>query len=215
MMKWCGRKYTHGKHDWVDGYSHEHACPGRVEEQSVLFAHMTRWPTTLSEVVGEAVGAASVCWESLADAGVFNDAQAKVIVDEVVGWVERFYTPRGVSTPPPTIKIFGKQCGKRDPHVAHGWRNETDGLYECLGLAAEPDGVNHPPHYNDGPVHSVCGQLIECIDVVERMGFRVGNVVKYLWRAGKKGSALQDAHKAQWYLTREIDVLAEKENTDG
>ena len=73
------------------------------------------------------------------------------------------------------------------------------------------DMVSHPPHYTSGPVHSACGLPIECIDVVEHMGFRVGNVVKYLWRAGKKGSALEDARKAQWYLTREIDALIVEE----
>ena len=75
-------------------------------------------------------------------------------------------------------------------------------------MEPEVDSVNHPPHYSGGPIHSTCGQPIECIDVVEHLGFRVGNVVKYLWRAGKKGSALEDARKAQWYLQREIDTLS-------
>ena len=38
----------------------------------------------LTTVIGEAIGAGSVCWESMRDAGVFQDQQAKVIVDHAV-----------------------------------------------------------------------------------------------------------------------------------
>jgi len=32
----------------------------------------------------------------------------------------------------------------------------------------------------------------------------VGNAIKYLLRAGKKGSKIEDLQKAGWYITREI-----------
>jgi hypothetical protein len=64
--------------------------------------------------------------------------------------------------------------------------------------AAKADAVHHPKHYNSHP------SGIECIDVVEHYGFSVGNAIKYLWRAGLKGDALEDLRKAQWYITREI-----------
>jgi hypothetical protein len=67
------------------------------------------------------------------------------------------------------------------------------------------DPVNHPKHYVSHP------SGIECIAVVEHMTFNVGNVIKYLWRAGlKEGSEgiepklLEDLKKARWYLDREI-----------
>lgn len=65
----------------------------------------------------------------------------------------------------------------------------------------DPNGsaVDHPAHYNEHP------SGIECIDVVEHMGFNVGNAVKYLWRADLKGKALEDLEKARWYVQREID----------
>lgn len=65
----------------------------------------------------------------------------------------------------------------------------------------QPKGsaVNHPSHYNLHP------SGIECIEVVEHMGFNVGNAVKYLWRADLKGNALEDLKKAGWYVQREID----------
>ena len=61
------------------------------------------------------------------------------------------------------------------------------------------DEVNQPKHYTDGG--------IETIDFIEakKLGFNLGNTVKYISRAGKKGNRLQDLQKAQWYLSREID----------
>jgi hypothetical protein len=60
------------------------------------------------------------------------------------------------------------------------------------------DMVNHPPHYKAHP------SGVECITVVEHMGFNLGNAVKYIWRADEKGAALEDLKKAAWYVAREI-----------
>ena len=43
--------------------------------------------------------------------------------------------------------------------------------------------------------------------MTEAMNFCVGNAVKYLWRAGLKGDALEDLRKARWYVDREIARL--------
>jgi hypothetical protein len=61
--------------------------------------------------------------------------------------------------------------------------------------------VDHPGHYNGNP------SGVECIDVVEHMTFNIGNAVKYLWRAGKKGDPLEDLKKAARYVNREIEKL--------
>jgi hypothetical protein len=61
--------------------------------------------------------------------------------------------------------------------------------------------VNHPPHYNSHPAG------IECIDVIEPMAFNVGSAMKYLWRAGLKGDAMEDLLKAHWYVVREVGRL--------
>jgi hypothetical protein len=58
--------------------------------------------------------------------------------------------------------------------------------------------VDHPPHYTGHP------SGIECIDVVEHMGFCLGNAIKYIWRADLKGDAIEDLRKARWYIEREI-----------
>lgn len=60
----------------------------------------------------------------------------------------------------------------------------------------------------DKPAHYAHGQ-IEPITAIEdwKLGFCLGNVVKYVARAGHKGSPLEDLKKAQWYLNREIARL--------
>jgi hypothetical protein len=63
--------------------------------------------------------------------------------------------------------------------------------------------VNHPSHYGgaDNPY--------EAIKVIEAwgLGFNLGNTVKYISRAGKKGDHLVDLQKALWYLEREVKNL--------
>ena len=68
------------------------------------------------------------------------------------------------------------------------------------------DQVNSPAHYTDGG--------IQTIDFIEAKGlnFHLGNVVKYISRAGKKGDNLEDLLKAQWYLNREIERLQNGKN---
>lgn len=70
------------------------------------------------------------------------------------------------------------------------------------------DMVNDPPHYKDGG--------IETIDFIEakKLGFNLGNAIKYISRAGKKGDALEDLKKARWYLNREINNLMNGNNND-
>ena len=61
--------------------------------------------------------------------------------------------------------------------------------------------VDHPAHYNKGK--------IEVIDFIEdqQLPFHLGNVVKYIARAGSKGDKLEDLKKARWYLDRYINEV--------
>lgn len=63
------------------------------------------------------------------------------------------------------------------------------------------DPVERPAHYLAGG--------IECIDAIEAactpaefIGFLKGQVIKYNWRLGLKGSRSEDAGKARWYAAR-------------
>lgn len=66
-------------------------------------------------------------------------------------------------------------------------------------MASDP--VNHPPHYNAHP------SGVECVAICEAYTYNVGNAMKYLWRAGLKGDAIEDLEKAAWYCKREADRL--------
>ena len=75
------------------------------------------------------------------------------------------------------------------------------------------NNINHPLHYNCHP------SGIECIEVARHMSFNLGNVIKYIWRHGKKRSetnpdqlsnAIEDLEKAAWYLQNEIELLKEE-----
>lgn len=70
------------------------------------------------------------------------------------------------------------------------------------------DLVNHPAHYTAGSM--------EVIDIIENsvcyapdavLGSLQWQVLKYLLRMWHKGNPLQDAQKAQWYLSRLINQL--------
>ena len=43
------------------------------------------------------------------------------------------------------------------------------------------------------------------------MTFNLGNAIKYIWRAGEKGDAVQDLEKSVWYVQREIARLKGKQ----
>lgn len=60
--------------------------------------------------------------------------------------------------------------------------------------------VDHPAHYGGGD------NPYEVIKVIEAwgLGFNLGNVLKYIGRAGRKSDLVEDLKKALWYLNREI-----------
>ena len=65
--------------------------------------------------------------------------------------------------------------------------------------------VDHPKHYGGKEAKH------EAISVIEEwgLGFHLGNVVKYISRAGRKPdqSMIDDLNKAKWYLERFIEKV--------
>lgn len=63
--------------------------------------------------------------------------------------------------------------------------------------------VNHPAHYNRGN--------IEVADFIadQDLNFFLGNVVKYICRAGYKNKekTVEDLKKALWYLKKNIELV--------
>jgi hypothetical protein len=71
------------------------------------------------------------------------------------------------------------------------------------------DKVEHPDHYGGKQ------NTYEAIKVIEAwdLGFHLGNVVKYISRAGKKHDrVLEDLQKARWYLDRYIKSIEDGEH---
>lgn len=72
-------------------------------------------------------------------------------------------------------------------------------------LPKTEDVINHPSHYTRGN--------IEVIDFIEdqQLPYHLGNVIKYIARAGHKGDKLEDLKKARWYLDRYINEVMQHE----
>ena len=80
-----------------------------------------------------------------------------------------------------------------------------------MGLDKKDNPVSHPSHYTSGK--------IEVIDFItdQKLDFCLGNVIKYISRAGKKtemgkddyAKMIEDLEKAQFYLNFKIKELKE------
>lgn len=68
------------------------------------------------------------------------------------------------------------------------------------------DDVNRPAHYMRWP--------IEVIDLTERETFPIGNILKYVLRAGAKAGSTyeEDMAKAHWYARRHVDNIAARDS---
>ena len=90
--------------------------------------------------------------------------------------------------PPPKVEQVNNMPGHRNPPPP-----------------PEKEQVNHPQHYGgqDNPYEAI--KVIDAWD----LGFSLGNTVKYISRAGKKGKdkELEDLRKALWYLEHHIETL--------
>ena len=80
-----------------------------------------------------------------------------------------------------------------------------------MSVNVDMDIINSPSHYAD--------TKIEVIDYIEdkKLGYHLGNVVKYVSRAGKKGKnkMLEDLYKAKWYLERKIKNIETEGESNG
>lgn len=88
---------------------------------------------------------------------------------------------------------------KEEQEDMEALENDPYGARKVMKEITEREMVNHPDHYQ--------GNKMEVIDIIEdySLGFSLGNAVKYILRADKKGNKKQDLEKAIWYLNRELD----------
>ena len=60
--------------------------------------------------------------------------------------------------------------------------------------------IHHPKHYSEHP------SGVECIHIAQEFNYNLGNVIKYVWRAGlKTENPFQDLQKAAKYIEFEIE----------
>lgn len=86
-----------------------------------------------------------------------------------------------------------------------------EGRGSSVADGAGSDLSHETGHRGGGDYYSLPGWTgIDCLDVIEGLGlnFHLGNVLKYVWRAGRKSpDRLKDLLKAREYLDREITRL--------
>ena len=102
-----------------------------------------------------------------------------------------------------------KQENKPHLSLAHLSRKDiVQGGWTSLG--SKMDAVNSPAHYTRGKVEAI--EIIEdaIMDAPSvKEGMLQAQVLKYLLRLWLKDNPKQDAEKAQWYLKRLIDSMAD------
>ena len=89
--------------------------------------------------------------------------------------------------------------------VAQTIAEKVEPEVKAVELPKQEDVINHPSHYTRGK--------IEVIDFIEdqQLPYHLGNVIKYIARAGHKGDKLEDLKKARWYLDRYINEVMQHE----
>lgn len=79
------------------------------------------------------------------------------------------------------------------------------------------NNVKRPGHLEERPYYTVelsNGTSVECMMLIRALGlpFALANVLKYVWRAGKKTpERLSDLKKAAVYLADEIRAIEQEE----
>lgn len=97
-----------------------------------------------------------------------------------------------------------KYMAKTKTPTASDDSSDTQQVCEATPTSCEgAHEVAHPSYYNQHP------SGVECIDIAQHYCFLLGNVIKYVWRAGLKNKEtyLEDLEKAAWYLRRKIEQV--------
>lgn len=105
---------------------------------------------------------------------------------------------------PECLPKYSKVPKKKDVQAIAGKVVQTI-EEQAVELPKQEDVINHPSHYTRGK--------IEVIDFIEdqQLPYHLGNVIKYIARAGHKGDKLEDLKKARWYLDRYINEVMQHE----
>lgn len=150
---------------------------------------------------------AIVCYATVQIIDIIDNRKHKTVYELTPG---RLYE-RPNNPPPPPVRLSANEELKRyiaDERLRHlGKVTNQFGIHMGKVIAdkspnriiSQCDDINHPSHYTQGD--------IEVIDYIEdkKLGYCLGNVVKYVSCAGHKDDAIKALKKACWYLNREIE----------
>ena len=186
----------------------------KVTKSKQIRDYVAANPMAKSAEVAEAVGVTSayvstVMWNAKRKAKLTKKAggmQKKKAMTDKSNWKTialastgiPFYKDSVTDTTPKRMAQLAFEVGVNRTKFR---MQSADGDRQIEMFEPKADPVNNPAHYTVGG--------IETIDFIEakKLGYNLGNVVKYLTRADHKGNRLGDLRKAQWYLTREINAL--------
>lgn len=88
---------------------------------------------------------------------------------------------------------------------------ESDWEYhENPAVLGDLDEINHPSHYQSLPGFESIDIIQSALTPEEFQGFCKGNMLKYRFRAGKKGSPETCIAKADWYEKRAQEAVGVK-----
>lgn len=223
-VTWGARPYRVEHFDANDGTA---LCNSGAEGSEPIWIHATqlepfRWEvgktyrTTLYSVTAtinnETTAERVVAWLSNGAHLSFSSVDGELMpVHKKNGWPTHLL-PYLAEETPPVADIGPQSAAPSSVHRVEGQSREARKLLiddACANAESATEfsefetdeiaDVNSPSHYTSHP------SGVECIAITEAFNFNVGNAVKYLWRAGLKGDALQDLRKAAWYVQREIE----------
>lgn len=106
---------------------------------------------------------------------------------------------------PECLPKYSKVPKKKEVAVEPVAQTIEEPEVKVVEVPKNEDVINHPSHYTRGK--------IEVIDFIEdqQLPYHLGNVIKYIERAGYKGDKLEDLKKARWYLDRYIKRVMQHE----
>lgn len=122
----------------------------------------------LARAVGESVGEASTCWESLAEAGVFNEYLASAIVDKIINAAVTYANTRNIEDSIPdkarkhVFEYIQPRLDKTDntyltftlDDVFTVWSVKVLQNWKCLVSTKLPDGMYYEVTF-DGDMNIV------------------------------------------------------------
>jgi hypothetical protein len=175
----------------------------KMTKSAQIRNYVAKHPKAKSADVAKAIGVtpayvATVMWTAKKKAKVAKKAKANWKTIAFASSDIPFYADSVTDTTPKRMAQLAYEAGVAKAKLR---MQSAEGDRQIEMFEPKADPVNNPAHYTVGG--------IETIDFIEakKLGYNLGNVVKYLTRADHKGNKLEDLRKAQWYLTREINSL--------